>query len=234
MNSADSFIELVSHICLRRRMYVSGGTFYEVCAYLAGYSHASPNCPLSGEGWTAFNQFICAIFRFPDKYDWPYVLRQCSLDEDEATARLHRLLTEFAERTKTESHERIVGDALARARVIEEAEPVKAWRRFSRAIHRGSKGEIEPLIQDHPDADILWSSSYPDDVVPLLDQIEESYLMSTISGSEDDGEVTIITPDFGPVEVKRIGGIWRIDASKIINCWKANRDRNHQPPVIDG
>jgi hypothetical protein len=40
--------------------------------------------------------------------------------------------------------------------------------------------------------------------------------------------VTILTPDFGHVEVKRIDGVWRIDASPIINCRKANRDRRDQ------
>jgi hypothetical protein len=224
MNSIDSFIELVGHLCTRRGMFVVGGTFYEVCAYLTGYARASADCPLSGEGWRSFNDFVCATFRFPSKYAWPFVLKQCSRDDDEAAVRLQRLLTEFAEGTRTKSHEEIVRDQVARASGHVEGEPVKAWHRFSRAIHRGRKEEIEPLIQEHPDADVLWSATYPDDVVPLLDQIQESYLVSPISGSEDDGEVTIITPDFGPVNVKRIGGSWRIDASKIIDCWKANRD----------
>jgi hypothetical protein len=122
-----------------------------------------------------------------------------ALDDDEATARLHRLLSDFAERTKTESHEKIVRDAVSQVSGHAEPEPVKAWRRFSRSIHRGIKEELEPLIQDHPDAHVLRSASYPDDVVPVLDQIQETYLMSVIPGSEDDGEVTIITPDFGPV-----------------------------------
>jgi hypothetical protein len=42
-----------------------------------------------------------------------------------------------------------------------------------------------------------------------------------ISGIEHDGEVTIITADYGRVGVKRIGGAWRIDASNIIDWWKA-------------
>jgi hypothetical protein len=237
MSSVETFVELVNAICLRRHMYVAGGTFYEVCAYLGGYSHASPDCPLGGEGWVDFNEFVCATLRCPSKIAWPYVLRQCSLDDDEATARLHRLLTEFAARTKTESRAKIVRDAVSRARDHEEGEPVKAWRRFSRAIHRANKEEIESLIQDHPDADVLWSASYPDGAVPLLDQIEESYLISPVAGSEEGGQVTILTPNFGLVDVKRIGGIWRIDASQIINrwkLWKANRNESPKPPVGGG
>jgi hypothetical protein len=234
MNNIDGFIELVGNLCKRRGMIVQGGTFYEVCAYLNGYANASPDCPLGGQGWIAFNSFVCATLGFPGKYGWPSALKQCSRDDDEATNRLQHLLTDFAERTKTKSHEEIVRDVVVRAWAQEEGEPVKAWRRFSRAIHRGRKEDIEPLIQEHPDADVLWSTSYPDAVVPGLDQIQESYLVSPISGSEDDGEVTIITPDFGPMGVKRIGGSWRIDASKIIDCWKANRDETYQEPAADG
>jgi hypothetical protein len=80
----------------------------------------------------------------------------------------------------------------------------------------------------NPDAGVLWSAAYPADVALALDQIQESYTVSPISGSEEDGEVTIITPDFGRVELKRIGGSWRIDASKIINCWKAIRNETLQ------
>ena len=79
---------------------------------------------------------------------------------------------------------------------------------------------------------MLWTASYPDDVVPLLNRIQESYLMSPISGSEDDGQVTFLSPDSGPVELNRIGGIWRIDASNIINCWNAKRDKSREPPVV--
>jgi hypothetical protein len=222
METIDSFIELVNGICRRRQMYVADGTFFEVCAYLSGYAAASRDCPLGGEGWSAFNEFVCAAFRFPSKYGWPYVLKQCSRDDDEAIAHLQRLLTDFAERTKTESLEEIVQDVVSRVRSHPESEPVKVWRRFSRAIHRGRKEDVEPLIQDHPDASVLWSGTCPDTVAPLLDQIAESYLVSVISGSEEDGEVIIITPDIGPVGVKRIGGIWRIDATKIIDCRKAD------------
>jgi hypothetical protein len=219
MNETDHFIELVNHLCRRRAMYVPGGTFYEVCAYLTGYARATPDTPISGDGWAAFNGFVCATFGFPGKYIWPYVLKQCTRDDDEATERLRALLTKFAEMAPTMSAEEIVHEASSRGN-RQEGEPERAWRRFSRAIHRGRREEIEPLIQDHPDADVLWSAPYPEDVAPLLDDIQESYMISPISGSEERGEVTIITPDFGPVGVKRIGGSWRIDASKVIDCWK--------------
>ena len=228
MSTVDRFMEVVDSICKRRSLYVCGGTFYEVCAYLAGYAAASPDCLLGGEGWSAFNAFVCAAQRFPGKYYWPFVLKESSRDDGEAVARLQDLLTEFAERTKTESLEDIVRDVTTRARAQEETEPVRAYRKFSRAIHRGIREEVEPLIQDHPDAGVLWSGRYLNDVAPLLDRIEESYVISIIRGSEDEGEVTIITPNAGPVGVKRIDGKWRIDASRFIDRWKAIREQANQ------
>jgi hypothetical protein len=221
MSATDRFIDLVESICHRSSMYVCGGSFYEICAYISGYAEASPDCPLSGDGWNAFNEFVCAAYRFPKNYVWPYVLKHCSRDDDEATARLQSLLVEFAKRSMTESHDDIVQDMISRACIRKEGVPEKAWRRFSRALLRGKKDEIEPLIQAHPDAEVLWAGAYPNDVASLLDQIDESYSVSQISGSEEDGEVTIITPDFGPMTLRLIGGDWRIDATKIIECRKA-------------
>ena len=160
----ETFDELIESICRRRGMYVCGGSFFEVCAYIAGYAHASPDCPLGGDGWTAFNEFVCATFGFPGNYTWPYAIKQCCSDDDRASERLRELLTEFAQRTKTESHKEIVEGALSRTRDQEEGEPEKTWRKFSRAVLGGKRMEIEPLIQEHPDADVLWAGAYPDDV----------------------------------------------------------------------
>lgn len=233
MNNDESFTDFVESICRRPSMYVCGGSFYEVCAYVSGYAHASPDCPLSGEGSTVFSKFVCAAFRFPSKYIWPYVIQECCSSDEEATERLRALLVEFAERTKTESHEDIVHGMLSRTDVQEEGAPEKIWRRFSRAILRGKKAEIEPLIQEHPNADVLWTGTYPADVAPLLNEIAESYPVGRISGSEAEGNVTIISPDFGPIGLQLVGGDWRVDATKIIECWRANRERDQQQEQPD-
>ena len=228
MDGSESFIALVKQICRHRKMYVCGGSFYEVCAYLAGYAQASSNCPLSGDAWLAFNGFVCADLRFPQKYVWPYVLKLASRDDDEAVERLLGLLIEFAERTKTQSHEEIVQQAMSRARSHEEGEPEKTWRRFTRGLHRGKRDQIEPLIQPHPHAEVLWSTANPDDEALLLDQIAESYLVSQISGSVEKGHVTIIT-DFGPIALTLTGDGWRVDASEIIEIWMRNLSRELGP-----
>lgn len=224
MDDTETFAEFVEHICRRPRMYVCGGSFYEVCAYIAGYAHASTDCPLSGEGFGAFNAFVCAAFRFPSKYAWPYVIHKCCRDDDEATEQLRVLLIEFVNRTKTESHRDIIEEMLSRRSDREEGEPEKAWRRFYSAVLRGRREDIEPLIQDHPDMHVLSAGACPSDVASLLDGIAESYPVQRIAGSDNEGNATVMTPDFGPVKVKLIRGTWRVDATKIIACWKANRD----------
>lgn len=223
MAADERFIELVNLLCNRPRLFVAGGSYHEVCAYLLGYAHGAADCPLNGDGGHAFQSYVCARLGCPSKYTWDFAVLQFSRDEDEAVARLQGLLKDFVERTRTESLEEIVRDVTRQARGREESGPVRAWRAFSRAIHGGGRHEIEPLIQSHPDAGVLWAASYPDDVAALLDQIQESQFVSIATGSEDFGEVTILTPDFGLVGVKRIDGRWRVDASKIIDCWKANR-----------
>jgi hypothetical protein len=34
--------------------------------------------------------------------------------------------------------------------------------------------------------------------------------------------------------VKRVGGTWRIDASKLIDCWIAKGVDRHQEPATEG
>jgi hypothetical protein len=228
MNDNETFTDFVDHICRRPQMYVRGGSFFEVCAYVSGYAHASPDCPLGGEGRTAFNEFVCAAFRFPSKYVWSFVIKECCSDDHQAIERLRELLIEFAERSETESYRTIVEDMLSRTSDQEEGEPEKTWRRFSSAILRGRREEIAPLLQEHADADILWAGAYPDDVAPLLDDIAKFYPVTRISGSEAEGSVTVITPDFGPVGLKLVDGTWRVDAAKIIGCWKTNRGISQQ------
>jgi hypothetical protein len=228
MNYNETFTDLVESICRRRSMYVCGGSFYEVCAYVSGYAHASSDCPLSGDGWRAFNEFVCAAFRFPNNYMWSYVIKTSCPDEEQASERLRKLLTEFAERTKTQSHAEIVADMISRTQDREEGEPEKTWREFFRAVLGGNRTEIEPLIQEHPDAAVLWAGAYPDDAAYMLNQIAKSYPVTRISGLDADGSVTVITPDFGPVNVKLIGDRWRVDATKVIESWKANRANAQQ------
>lgn len=222
----DSFIDVVDHLCRHPFMWVMSGSYFEVCAYLTGYAKGSPNCPLSGDGCTAFHDYVCFTFRFPHKYVWPGDFHYVTDDDAEAIEQLRTHLIDFCKRLKLESPQEIVRKAFEAMSTIKEGEPEKTWRLFSRAINRGKKDEIEPLILDHPNAELLWSTSCPDEAIASqLDHIEESFQISQIGGSEQDGDVKIITPDFGPVSVRRIDGQWRVDATKVIECKKRVRGK---------
>ena len=224
MNKASDFDELVEHLCTRRSMYVCGGSFYEVCAYLTGYAAASPDCPLSDDGYAAFSRFVCRHFRFPDNYVWPYVLKCCSKDDDDAIERLRVLLLEFCDKRKTLSHEEIIQSVTPETIEAGDGEPEQTLRRLLAALLRGNRREIEPLIQQHEDASILWEGAYPADVADQLDDIARSYSIGRIPTASNAEEVRLITASFPfPITVKQIDGQWKVDAANIVKIRKELR-----------
>lgn len=235
MDSTDRFIELVEVLCTRSGMYITGNEpFYGVAAYLRGYAEGSRDTPISDARNRAFNDVVCATYRFPNNYVWEYVIRTCSRTENEALESLRSLLTEFARRTRTEPYEKLIEEARAKVVDYHEGEPEQTWRRFSLALLRGEREEIEPLIMPHSEAAILWQAAYPEDVAELLDEIAESYPVTRISGDEADGHVIIMTADFGPMHLKRNGETWQVDASEIIRIRLWNqRYAPHEEEELD-
>jgi len=216
MDATDKFIELVESICKRRSMYVCDGSFLEVSAYLSGFAHASTNCPLSNDGWKAFSRYVARHFGFPENYIWPYVLKSCSRDDDEATDRLLSLLVQFSNSARTHSYEEILESIQPRV-VPEDAEPEQTMRQLLAALLAGSRSEIEPLIMDHPDAEILWQGAYPAEVAVQLSHISNSNRIGRVSDHAADGQVKLITADFPfPITVKKFGQQWKVDAAEII------------------
>lgn len=227
MRTLDDFIELAENICKRRQIYVCGRSFYEVCAYLHGYAAAMDQDPFGVDHRTSFGTFVATRLGFPQKLDWPYVLRTASRDDDHAIQQLRDLLSEYAEALRNAS----VGELMAKAnaelleRERNPPEQVVCWRKFSRALHRGDKATLQQLIIDHKDASVLWEVACPDDVAPLMDQIAESYAIPVLSESSDGTVSEIMSPDFGPIRLERIDDQWRIDAEPMINCRLAVANR---------
>jgi hypothetical protein len=229
MSDIDEYLKSVDQVCRRPNCY-GHGTFDEVCAYIAGYSAGFPASPIrSGADYSAFNSFVASRHRFPQKYHWSYVIKKCTSDDAMAIERLRQLLTEFGERSRSESSAAIAGQALAEASSMEEGEPEKAWRAFSRVFLRGKREQIEPLILSHPDAEILWSRAYPTEVASQLEEICDGFLVSRIPGNKDDSHVKVITPDFGPVSVHLVDGQWKADVTPIIECWKSRPSAMQRP-----
>jgi hypothetical protein len=212
----DEFVNLVESLCNRPRMCTIGGTFEEVAAYVFGYVFGACGGYHEDESYEAFQRFVCAKFRFPSNYVWAFVIRECQSKDEDAIECLRSLVSEFATKSKSIPFSEIVEDAHANAVTFEEGEPEKVWRRFAHALLSGNRDTIEPLILEHPDAWILWEGKCPEDVAELLDEIAESYPVTRIAGREEDGEVTIITHDFGPMKIRLLNGSWRVDAAKVI------------------
>jgi hypothetical protein len=77
MDRTDEFLELVEAVCRRPGMYFGKASFQMVCAYFNGFAAGSTDCPLSEEGWSAFNTFVCCTYRCPEKLYWASLLAGC-------------------------------------------------------------------------------------------------------------------------------------------------------------
>ncbi|WP_148226936.1 hypothetical protein [Planctopirus limnophila] len=216
MSSLADFKELVDHICKRHRMYVCDGTFYEVAAYIQGFAAAMTESPFGGENRFAFNEYVTLACGFPAKLAWPFVLKKATQTDEDAIAKLHTLLTAYIEAVDGNR----VAQLLSTERMngsVRDAEPqVICWRLFSRALHRGDQIEIEKHALQRDDIQILWSSSYPADLIPKMDEIAESYSIPVLFVSDDGMLSRVMTPDFGEIELEMLDGSWKIDPSPII------------------
>lgn len=197
-------------------MYVCGGTFYEVAAYVEGFASAMAESPFAGNHRFAFNEYVTLTFGFPAKLAWPFVLKKATQSDEDAIAKLHTLLTAYIEALE----ENCVAQLLSTQRMknsVRDAEPqVNCWRHFSRALHRGDRIEIEKHALQRDDIQILWSESYPIDVIPMMDEIAESSSIPVLFVSDNGVRSRVMTPDYGEIDLEMIDGVWKIDPSPII------------------
>lgn len=106
--------------------------------------------------------------------------------------------------------------------------PEGAYRRFMLANLAGQEKEIRPLIVDHENADILWrDAAYPKDVAAALaEQYRQMEITRVKLPSQDETPDRVLLGSSAspiPLAVVRIEGVWRVDASPIIEFRKAAR-----------
>ena len=220
MPTLQEFSELVVNVCKRRHMYVSGGSFYEVCAYLQRFAAAMDPYPLGHDHRTSFNVFVNTRLGYPQKLAWPCVVKTATPTDEQAIDLLRDLLSEYTDALRNDRLSELIAETQAECEAHQEnpSEPVICWRQFCHALHRADQDVLERLMLPHEHASVLWQSAYPDDVTPLMDQIAESYAIPVVSLSEDGSASEIMSPDFGILRLERIDGQWRIDAEPIIRC----------------
>lgn len=216
MSSLTDFKELVDHICKRHRMYVCGGTFYEVAAYIQGFASAMSESPFGGDNRFAFNEYVTLTCGFPAKLAWPFVLKKATQTDEDAIAKLHTLLIAYIEAVDGNCVAQLLSTERMKHSVRETEPQVICWRLFSRALHRGDRIEIEKHALQRDDIEILWSGSYPVDVVPMMDEIAECSSIPVLFVSDDGIRSRVMTPDFGEIDLEMIEGTWKIDPSPII------------------
>jgi hypothetical protein len=147
MRTLQDFSELVDHICKRHLMYVCGGSFYEVCAFISGFEAAMDCSPFGTDHHTSFSAFVAARMGYPQKLAWPYVLKTATPTDDQAIALLRNLLSEYIEAVRDDRVSELLTDTKAKLAAREQNPPeqVTCWRDFCRALHRGDKDVLKRL-----------------------------------------------------------------------------------------
>jgi hypothetical protein len=151
MRTLQDFANLIQNICKRHHMYVCGGSFYEVCAFLHGYATAIDPCPLGSDHETSFSTFVATQLGYPDKLAWPFVLKTASRNDDHAIGQLRDFMTEYVDAVRDNRVEDVMAKARAKLASREQNPPsqVTCWRRFCHALNHGDKDTLESLILNH-------------------------------------------------------------------------------------
>lgn len=222
----QDFLEVADSICKRPQMYLAGQSFCEVCAYLLGYSSAMDPYPLGQDRNTSFNDFVTARLGYPQKLAWPYVLWTAAGSDKHAIDLLRNLLMEYLRALQGDRVQDLIAEARTKLESLMRNPPaqVKCWRKFSHALNHGDRATLEELILQNENANVLWDTAYPAEVVPVMDYIEESSAIPVISESEDGSVAEIMSPDYGPLRLVQVDGRWKLDAEPVIRFRMASRE----------
>ncbi|MEM7386529.1 MAG: hypothetical protein AAF514_16430 [Verrucomicrobiota bacterium] len=217
MEAIDKWVELVTGLCRRPEMYTCEGSYNEICAFLQGYTTADRRAFPGRKGWAYFQEFVCARFGFPSNYGWPFVIRACAKDEEEAIEQIEKLLVEFCDQSRTRPFEEMVATAALLHRTNHDGGPERTLRAFLDALLEGKRSGIEPFITAHPRAAILWRGPYPVEVRQGLKEASAANPIARISGDENEGRVELFAAEFPfPISVRNIEGTWRVDPDRLI------------------
>ena len=99
----EDFRWLLGSICVRPQMYVAGGTFQEVAAYIDGYEHGIRlRGAAAGREMTRFGAWMAQRFGYSPTVGWSSnMIEHCGGSGAQALRRLPELYDEFiAERSR--------------------------------------------------------------------------------------------------------------------------------------
>lgn len=211
---------MIEQVCSRPNMYTLRGTFDEIAAYVMGYAHGDPHTPLSGEAGVLFNRFVNLKLYFPSNFLWSASIKRSAHSDKEAIELFRSLVLEFSALKDTMSEEALLLHAAATSEYTE-GDAEKTFRKFDKALLTGDRTKIEPLIEKHPDAAVLWTGAYPGGVAAQLGTISENQPIRKVYTSADGKNIRLLAPGWPfEIEMSFDNGIWKINASPIISAWK--------------
>lgn len=193
-------------------MYTLGGTYNEVAAFIVGFSEGS-NAPINNR---IFERFVCLKNSFPTNHVWIYVIKECTKDDNEAISSMKNTILEFIELKDRMTEDELMLFAIENSK-SEESEAERTFRKFNLALLTGDREVIQSLIIESKGAEVLWSGSYPEDVIAKLNEISSGSSVKQVPISDDGDKVKIISQDWPfPIEMCLINGQWKIKAEKLI------------------
>jgi hypothetical protein len=211
------FTELINHLCTKPKMWTLGGSYNEVFAYITGYANGRNDSPISGDRWNSFSRYVCLKYSFPTNYIWGYVIKASVQGEDEAIKLIGKTILEFVELQGRMSEADLMVYAKSNSQCIPEGEAERSFRKFNKALLQGHEEVIKSLIEEHPEAPILWKDSYPSDVTILLEGLTDNQPVKRVFESADGKSIQVVTSDWPfPIEINFKDGHWRVNATDII------------------
>ncbi|MGD1846073.1 MAG: hypothetical protein ACFB10_11825 [Salibacteraceae bacterium] len=217
MEKQQKFIELIEGLCRRPGMY-TGGSVRETIAYIDGYRQGH-SCPISGRN---FDRYVSLSNRIPTNYVWGYCIINCTKDDADAFKLIEKTIVEYVQLKERFSEAEIL--EMAAKQAPEETEAEIAFRKLDSALLTGKQELIQPLIEAHKDAHVLWQGAYPIEVAGILEGMATVQRVKSIPLSSDGKKVKVIAPGWPfPIEMNCLDGRWIVNAEKIIELRKAQR-----------
>jgi hypothetical protein len=224
MSDTDFLLQFIEGVCKHPKMYTLNGSFGEVSALLTGTLLYGVDAHERKARCHVFNDFVTSRLFVPSKYWWMVAIREIATDDNDAIERVGQLFSEFVRLRMNYTLDEIRLDAENRVANYHESEPAAVWRRFMAARFHSNQNEIESLILPHPEAQYLWDGEEtPPGIAEQLISISNLGVVPIVTGSIESGRVTLLT-EMGRIDVRLVGGDWRVDATPIIAIDKLNAE----------
>jgi hypothetical protein len=220
MGEPESFETLVRRLCRTPELYVLGGSFQEVCAYLTGHARGDARSPLAGQGWAAFSALVSRRLGLNADTSWPCAIRTRHPDDADALEALEEHSMAFLHALEHHSPAELI-ERLAQLRSGGDDDgpmvPEDIFRAFVIACLHGDEQRLRALILPHQQAELLWCERYDPAVAEDLERSFARMRVLRTCRNQRSDRVELMSPSFPfPLSVVRTPAGGRLDASPVI------------------